>query len=128
MMKENCNCNKSFTTYSEYPCAKPACIRNKRPDCMATAVIPSITVDAIDGITNLANCFAHVTNINTTFYVDDKHRIMIVWAGPVEVQDYDVEENSLGLRSQFCFDTFGDGKMYYFDKRGEAHLISGEEV
>ena len=85
------------------------------------AVIPSITVDSTDGITELANCFVHVTTINTTYYVDDKHRIMLVWAGPVEATGYDTEANPSGLRSQFCFT---DGVMYYFDKQGVAHLIS----
>lgn len=87
------------------------------------AVIPSLTVDTTDGITELANCFVHVTSINTTYYVDDKHRIMLVWAGPVEVADYDTTTNPSGLRSQFCFT---DSGMYYFDKQGVAHLISEE--
>lgn len=87
------------------------------------AVIPSITVDSVDGITELANCFVHVTAINTTYYIDDKHRIMLVWAGPVEVAEYDTVANPSGLRSQFCFT---DNKMYYFDKQGVAHLISEE--
>lgn len=90
---------------------------------MAKAVIPSITVDNVDGITTLANCLVHVTSINTTFYVDDKHRIMTIWAGPVEAASYNTTTNPSNLRSQFCF---ANGKMYYFDKQGVAHTIASE--
>lgn len=124
MDNKDCNCKKSFVV-NEYPCKKAACIRNKTPDCKAAAVIPSVTVETSSGITNLANCFVHVTNINTTFYVDDKHRIMITWAGPVEIDGYDMDTNPLGLRSQFCF---SDGTMAYFDKQGVAHIIGTEEA
>ena len=79
------NCGYNDCIMQEYPYAMPACIKKKQPDCLAKAVIPAITVETVDGITDLANCFVHVTNINTTFYVDDKHRPMITWAGPVEV-------------------------------------------
>lgn len=111
----------------EYTHTMPACIKKKQPDCLAKAVIPAITVDTVDGITNLANCFAHVTNINTTFYVDDKHRVMIVWAGPVEVDNYDIEANELNLRSQTCFTTIGATySEVYFDKQGVGHIIGTE--
>lgn len=111
----------------EYCGAMPACIKNKRPDCLAKAVIPSITVETVDGITNLANCFVHVTSINTTFYVDDKHRIMIIWAGPVEADTYDISANPLGLRSQTCYTTINDVySEVYFDKTGVGHIIGQE--
>ena len=120
-------CNYYDGCATEYPCKRLACIRNKTPDCEAAAVIPSITVDTIDGITNLANCFVHVTPINTTFYVDDKHRIMVVWAGPVEIDSYNVDTNPLGLRSQFCFTTVnGVYSEVYFDKQGVKHIIGTE--
>lgn len=96
---------------------------------MAKAVIPSVTVDSIDGITNLANCFVHVTNNNTTYYIDDKHRPMLVWAGPAEVEDYDIEANELKLRSQICFNLNTEtrkGDFVYFDKHGVGHVIKEE--
>lgn len=121
------NCIKSFSTVSEYPCKAPACIRKQEPTCEATAVIPAVTVDTTDGITNLANCFVHVTNINTTFYIDDKHRPMIIWAGPVEIDNYDIEANELNLRSQTCFTTIGATySEVYFDKQGVGHIIGTE--
>ena len=106
-----------------------ACIRNKQPDCLAKAVIPSITVETVDGLTNLANCFVHVTGINTTFYIDDKHRPMIIWAGPVEIDAYDIETNELGLRSQTCYTTMSGAVglvEVYFDKRGAGHIMGTE--
>ena len=123
-------CNYNNCCFNEYSHKMLACIKRKKPDCLAKAVIPSITVDTKEGITNLANCFVHVTNINTTFYVDDKHRIMITWAGPVEVEDYDIENNPLELRSQLCFtDTVGGYTEVYFDKNGVGHIMgTGEEL
>lgn len=120
-------CNYCDACMCEYPHSMPACIRKKQPDCLAKAVIPSITVDTTDGITNLANCFVHVTSINTTFYIDDKHRLMIVWAGPVEIESYDIEANELNLRSQTLYTTRnGSYDEIYFDKQGVAHIMGKE--
>ena len=129
-MNKDCNCNKSFSTFTEYPCKQQACIKERQPDCTATAVIPSITVENADGSTNLANCFVHVVSNNTTYYVDDRHRVMLVWSGPMEVLGYDVETNPLGLRSQLLFTAStaeGPMKMVYYDKQGNAHQMAEEE-
>lgn len=107
----------------------PACIKRKEPDCLAKAVIPAVTVDSIDGILTLANCFVHVASINTTFYIDDKHRPMITWAGPVEVENYDITTNPLNLRSQTCYTTINE--VYtevYFDKQGTSHIMGTEQA
>ena len=120
-------CNYTSCCMNDYAYKQKACIRNKQPDCEAQAVIPSITVETVDGITNLANCFVHVSSTNTTYYVDDKHRIMITWAGPVEIDGYDVSSNPLNLRSQTLYtDIGGTYSEIYFDKNGEPHLM-GEE-
>ena len=122
-------CNYNSCCLNEYHYTMPACIRNKQPDCLAKAVIPSITVETTDGITNLANCFVHVTGINTTFYIDDKHRPMIIWAGPVEIDAYDIEANELGLRSQTCYTTLPGvvGLVeVYFDRLGVGHVMGME--
>lgn len=96
--------------------------------CKSCAVIPAITVDAVDGITNLANCLVHVTSNNSTYYIDDKHRPMITWAGAVEVDAYDIENNPLGLRSQDCYTTVGGVyKLVRFDKQGVGHIMATEE-
>lgn len=122
MMKENYNtpnsgcCGRPFPTapenkcnyndccMNEYAYKQKACIREKQPDCEAQAVIPSITVETIDGITNLANCLVHVTSTNTTYYVDDKHRIMITWAGPVNIPGYDMVNNPRHFKNQIVSD------------------------
>lgn len=116
-----------------------ACIKNKTPDCTAKAVIPSITTQTIDGLTNVANCFVHVTDINTTFYVDDKHRPMITWAGNVEVdlpgnietqEEFNEFVKSFKLRSQFLYVKFRNNDIpvkwfidsFYFDKTGKQYF------
>lgn len=112
-------CNKcGDIKFSEYGCKHNACIRNKQPECPYTAVIPSVTVEDISNIKDLADCFVHVSKINTTFYIDDKHRITSVWQGPVEVGNYDIEENPLNLRSQFLFD-YETGYVVYFNAQGK---------
>lgn len=119
----------------EYPHKMPGCIRNRQPDCMAKAVIPAVTVDNVDNIYNLADCFVHVASNNTTYYIDDKHRIMIVWAGPVETEipaDVDSDEKLIAfvktfdLRSQFLYAKYHGTELdtdgiiaFYFDKTGE---------
>ena len=130
-------CNYNNCCLNEYNYTMPACIRNKQPDCLAKAVIPSITVETADGITNLANCFVHVTSINTTFYVDDKHRVMTIWQGPVETtvpEDVQTAEQftefikSFGLRSQYLYVKIHDGdnnqdiyQAFFFDKTGTGY-------
>lgn len=138
-------CNYNNCCLNEYHYTMPACIRNKQPDCLAKAVIPSITVEAVDGISNLANCFVHVTNINTTFYIDDKHRPMIVWAGNVNdsfPEDVVTPEekiayalsNPLKLRNQFAYyralNTDTDKVVIdsvYYDNTGKAFWAGGFE-
>lgn len=130
-------CNYNDCCLNEYNYTMPACIRNKQPDCMAKAVIPSITVETVDGITNLANCFVHVTKTNTTYYIDDKHRPMIIWTGPVEVdlpdtvttqEEFEEFVKSFELKSQFLYIKFFDSNnnnyvfnSFYFDKTGKIY-------
>lgn len=130
-------CNYNSCCLDEYHYTMPACIRNKQPDCTAKAVIPATTVETVDGITNLANCFVHVTSVNTTFYIDDKHRPMIIWAGNVEVElpanvqtDAQWQEflHSFNLKSQFLYVKFYNEdnntnviQSFYFDKTGKIY-------
>lgn len=106
----NCDCNKRFNEYGK--CVR-AGIRNVAPSCKDIAVIPSITVENTAGIKGLADCFVHVTANNTTYYIDDKGRTTIVWAGPVEIDGYDYGENPLGLRSQTLYDFSNNRGVYY---------------
>lgn len=137
--KTGCGCSCKFGL-GEYRYKVKGCIRNKNPECPYNCVIASVTIETIDGITNLADCFVHVTNINTTFYIDDKHRITTIWAGPVEmpwpVFDTPEEEtqflidNELGLRSQFLYLSNIDTTVtpnrkvivsFYYDKTGKVY-------
>lgn len=134
-------CNYNGCCLDEYKYTMPACIRNKQPDCTAKAVIPATTVETAEGIINLANCFVHVTSTNTTYYIDDKHRPMIIWAGPVEVdvpsdistqEEFEAFINSFKLKGQFLYARFFDNDsqayridQFYFDKTG-AIFFAGE--
>lgn len=118
--KGECGCKKpccNKVNFCEYGRAVPGCIRERAPECPMQAVIPSVVVEDLSGLKNLADCFAHVSSINTTFYIDDKHRTTVTWAGPVEYDNYDLAANTLGLRSQFLIDRASNRGAYY-DKTG----------
>lgn len=102
---------------------KKGCIRQIEPSCPYEAVIPTLTVEDKSNIKDLADCFVHVSNINTTFYIDDKHRMIVTWAGPVEYDNYDLAANTLGLRSQFLIDPVNERGAYY-DKTGNYETFS----
>lgn len=109
--------------FDEYGKAIQGCFRAQAPKCPMVAVIPTLVVDNVEGLKGLANCLVHVDNINTTFYIDDKHRMIITWAGPVEIDDYDYEENPLRLRSQICYD-FANDRAIFFNKTGNYKIIA----
>lgn len=132
---KTCSCNFGL---GEYRLNVKGCIRNKNPECPYNAVIASVTVETADGIKDLADCFVHVVDINTTFYIDDKHRPIIIWAGPVEVElpaNVQTEEewkafiNSFDLKGQFLYIKFFDADSnkniidsFYFDKSGKKYF------
>ncbi len=127
--KGECGCKKSCcnnVNFCEYGKKVSGCLRSVEPSCPMQAVIPSVVVEDVTGLKNLADCFVHVTNINTTFYIDDKHRTMVTWAGPVEYDNYDLEANTLGLRSQFLIDHANDYAAYY-NKTGEYQKFNFSE-
>lgn len=124
--KGECGCKKSCCNnvkFCEYGRKVSGCLRSVEPGCPMQAVIPSVVVDDVSGLKNLADCFVHVTSINTTFYIDDKHRTMVTWAGPVEYDNYDYESNPLGLRSQTVYD-FANNVAIYFNKTGGYRKIT----
>lgn len=123
--KEN-KCNYCDSCMSEYCGCKLGRIKEIEPTCDSTAVIPSITVESVEGITNLANCLVHVEDINTTFYVDDKHRVMITWAGPVNIPGYDMENNPNGYRDQIVTD-IEKGIAVIYDKHGKGFTFGIEQ-
>lgn len=120
---DNCNCKKQCRCGQEYGRMVAAGIRNVAPSCKDKAVIPSITVERTDGMKGLSDCFVHVTTTNTTFYIDDKGRTTIIWAGPVEVDNYDFAANPLKLRSQWAID-FANDTMAYYNAVGGYRIVS----
>lgn len=118
-----CGCNKcKDIKFCEYGRMANGCIREKQPGCPMQAAIPSVTVESIEGIKNLADCLVHVSDINTTFYIDDKHRPMITWAGPVDIPGYDMEGNPNNYRDQIVTDVAAEMAVIY-DKRGKGYVF-----
>lgn len=105
----NCDCNKHY----------PGVIKNmSESKCPHTCIIPSLSVETADGIKNVAACFVHVLSTNTTYYIDDQHRITKIWAGPVFVNDYDYTNNPLDLRGQSVYDFKNNREVIYNQQKG----------
>ena len=118
-----CGCNKcKDIKFCEYGRMANGCIREKQPGCPMQAVIPSVTVESIEGIKNLADCLVHVSDINTTFYIDDKHRPIITWAGPIDIPGYDMEGNPNNYRDQIVTDVANQIAVIY-DKSGKGYMF-----
>ena len=118
-----CGCNKcKDIKFCEYGRMANGCIREKQPGCPMQAVIPSVTVESIEGIKNLADCLVHVSDINTSFYIDDKHRPLITWAGPIDIPGYDMEGNPNNYRDQIVTDVANQIAVIY-DKSGKGYLF-----
>ena len=107
----------------EYGPSVCGAIRQCEPKCPHAAVIPSVVVEHADSLKDLCDTFVHVSDINTTFYIDDKHRPIITWAGPVEYDNYDLATNSLDLRSQFLID-FANNRGAYYNKTGNYQIFN----
>lgn len=91
--------------------------------CPYLAVIPSIEVETTSELVGLSNTFVHVSENNTTYYIDDKFRVIIVWSGDVEVDDYDYENNPSGFKSQRVVD-FENNRIITYDKTGEKYIVT----
>lgn len=100
-----------------------ATIQKMEKACSAWAVIPSYTILTIDNLKGLRNAFVHVSNINTTFYIDNKLRRIITWKGPVFVDDYDYANNPLHLIAQEVYD-FKNNRCIIYDQKGSYRKIA----
>lgn len=122
---KNCTkCGRPQTICKGECCNKPkkACIKPCKPGCPNDAVIPTVTVNSIEDIKGLQNCFVHVVDINTTYYIDDKNNIITTWSGLASVYDYDFDANPLNLRNQVAYDASQNiGAIY--DKQGNMLKI-----
>lgn len=115
-----------INNFSEYCGKRCACFKPDTPKCLPEAVIPTLTVENKDGLKGLTNCLVHVSNVNTTYYIDDKGRITHTWSGPLVVNDYDYEENPLRLRNQMIYD-FANGLIVVYNARGEYQVFNNGE-
>lgn len=100
-----------------------ATIQKMDKTCSAWAVIPSYTVPTIANLKGLRNAFVHVSDINTTFYIDNQLRRIITWKGPVFVDDYDYENNPLGLIGQTVYD-FENNLAIVYNQQGQYRKIT----
>lgn len=82
----------------------------------------SVSVQTTDGLKGLANCYAYVTSLNSTFYVNACHEITIIYSGPVYVDDYDPVANPLNLRDKTCYD-FANNCAYVFNPAGHYRTV-----
>lgn len=113
--------------FNEYGSCVPGAFRPQEPKCPFVAVIPTLTVQTVANIKGLADCLVHVTENNTTYYIDDKHRITITWAGPVEADNYDYEANPLNLRSQEVWD-FANSRVIRYNATGQYLIFNSSEA
>ena len=121
-------CGKTKGCQCQEYCSKTCgAIRPGEPKCPYQAVIPSLTVESVSNLKDLADCFVHVSDINTTFYIDDKHRIMTTWAGLVSVDDYDFAANPLNLRGQIAYDAKNNMAAIY-DKQGANYIFQISDI
>lgn len=116
--------NIEFNEYGEKVCG---CVRKCKPFKCPQCIIPTVITDSVENLREFSGCFVHVSDINTTYYIDDHHRTIITWAGPLEIDDYDYENNPLRLRSQTVYD-FANNLAIYFNKVGEYRIINMEEA
>lgn len=101
----------------------PGVFRVKAPACPFIAQLATLVVEDISGVKDLADCLVHVSNINTTIYVDAQHRYIVTFAGPVFVDDYSYSTNPLGLRAQTCYD-FKNNRAIIYNKTGAYKLMT----
>ena len=115
-------CNKCLDK-KEYCGTMPACFEKGLPKCPAEAVIPSMTLDTTEGLKQLSNTVVHVISNNTTYYVDDKHRITEICSEPVSRDNYDFANNPEKFAGQIVFD-YANNIAFYYDNSGRAFEIA----
>lgn len=105
----------------------PGAIKPVAPDCPVKAVIPSVTVQTVANIKSLAGCFVHVIENNTTYYIDDEHRIITTWASDIDIPEYDYAKNPRNLRGQTVYD-FSNNRGIRYDNAGEYRVFALEVI
>lgn len=93
--------------------------------CCQPEITSVVTVQSVAGIKGLNNCFVHVLDNNTVYYVDSQHHTTVVSSQVVELTEYDSEKNPLNLRNQIAYDTKRE-LLTYFDNSGLPHTFDGD--
>lgn len=86
----------------------------------------------------IRDAFVHVTENNTTYYLDSCGYPIITWAGPIEIPRYDVDNNPFGYKKQLLHtvrtvtnpvtgEDEDEDVVVYYDSRGEAHVLMTED-
>lgn len=105
----------------------PAHIRKwAPPQCPVKAVIPLVEVATPENLKTLSNCFAYVQSTNTTFYIDNQHKFIMCWAGPIFADNYDYTTNPLGIHGQFVPD-FANSQLIVYNEAGEYLILNGSQ-
>lgn len=99
---------------------------NPISNCMQSCPY-AITVQDACVVKNMANCYVHVQPTNTTYYVDSRHQITILFSGPVFVDGYNYAANPLGLRGQTCYD-YTNNRAIIYNNQGEYRIINLENM
>lgn len=110
---------------SEYGEKRCGVLREQDTAKCAKAVIPVLAVEHIADLRGLSACFVHVIDTNSTYYIDDKYRLVLTWAGTVEADDYNFATNPRRLRNQWVVD-FANNKAAFYNSAGEYRLITME--
>lgn len=116
---KDCNCNYG----------KPVCAtiqKDIKPACPPKAVISLVPTVTAAQLKELTGCLTRVLETNEIYYVDDKHRPFQLGSLPLEADDYDYQNNPLGLRSKTVYD-FANNRGIYYNASGEYRLFSLSE-
>lgn len=92
-------------------------------NCPYLAVIPSQTVDTVSQTTGIQNALVHITDINTTVYIDDKFRQTIISVGEIEIPDYDYQNNPRKIKGQTVVD-FENSRTIRYDRTGTNYIVT----
>lgn len=112
-----CNCNLPIGAIQ----------RVDKLKCPHKCVLPLVEIANADGIKNLAACFVHVLSTNTTYYIDERGRMVVTWQGDLFIDNYDYANNPLNLRAQKVYD-FVNNREVIYDAHGQYRLATLTEV
>lgn len=119
----DCDCHPKPVRACPCEDAVNACLaRGKMPNCENKAYIPWITLPNLDAAKNVFNSLVQISENNTLYYIGCDQRVTKLVANPVEIDNYDLENNPNNLRSQFVID-FANNRGAYYNETGEYQIF-----